>query len=179
MQASVDQLLAQIGEQKHPPLHLWHPPLSGDIDIEIRRDGSWWYCGRPMERAELVNLFASILRCEDGEHVLVTPVEKWRLRVEDVAFVAVSMQVAGAADSQLIAFTLNTGEQVACDAAHSLIVEQRDGGEPAPYLLLRDGLRARLSRAVFYELVDLAEADGGELIVHSGGARFCLGQLEE
>ena len=179
MRARVENLLAQIGEQKRPPLHLWQPPLSGDIDIEIRRDGSWWHEGGQIARIELVRLFASILCREGDDYFLVTPVEKWRLRVADAPFVAVALEVVGEGADRLLVFDSNVGERVACDAEHPLRVATRDGGEPAPYLLLRDGLWALLSRSVFYELVELAEARDDELIVHSRGAAFSLGRIDE
>ncbi len=179
MQTNLEHVLAQIGAQKRPPLQLWQPPLSGDIDIEIRRDGSWWHEGAQIARIELVRLFASILRREGENHFLVTPVEKWRIRVLDAPFVAVALEVFGEGGEQLLVFETNVGERIACDAGHPLQVKTRDNGEPAPYLLLRDGLRALLSRSVFYQLVELAEARDDELILRSRGAEFSLGRIDE
>ena len=88
-----EALLEQIGAQKHPPVHLWHPPLSGDMDMRIQRDGQWINEGRPILREPLVKLFASILRREGDEYFLVTPVEKWRISVEDAPFNAVALEV--------------------------------------------------------------------------------------
>ena len=158
-----------------PPVHLWNPAHCGEIDIVIRRDGTWWHEGSPIGREALVRLFASVLRLDpDGFH-LVTPVEKLRLRVEDAPFVAV--RADRTADGWR--FLTNVGDEVEAGPDHRLRVEtDPDTGEPAPYLHVRRGLEARLTRPVFYELVEAAEARGGELGIASGGAWFALGRPE-
>lgn len=159
-----------------PPIERWDPPLSGDIDIVIDRDGNWFHEGGRIERQPLVNLFASILRREsDGDYYLVTPVEKWRLQVEDAPLVAVALECAAPGGDQRLLFTLNTGWHIPLDGDHPLQV-QGSADLPRPYLALARGLTALLARPVYYELVGLAEqgAGGEGAWVTSYGERFSL-----
>lgn len=158
-----------------PPVHLWHPDHCGDIDILIRADGVWMHEGSPIGRAELVRLFSTVLRKDlDGYH-LVTPVEKLKIRVEDLPFRAVTMQAADG----VLRFTTDVGDVVEAGADHPIIVETDAAtGEPAPQVHVRADLWARIARPVFYELVDLAETAEGRLWVRSGGAVFPLGDVE-
>ena len=163
------------GRRGPPPVHLWNPTHCGEIDIRIRRDGVWMHEGSPIGREALVRLFASVLRLDpDGFH-LVTPVEKLRIRVDDAPFLAV--RADRMADGWR--FLTNVGDEVDAGPEHALRVEtDADTGAPAPYLHVRRGLEARLTRPVFYELVEAAETRGGELGVVSGGAWFPLGPAE-
>ena len=126
---------------KIPPVHLWNPEFCGDLDMEIRRDGTWFYMGTPIGRHALVKLFSSILKLEDGQYFLVTPVEKVGIRVVDKPFVAVDIEAAGAGAEQVISFTTNDEE-----------------GEPSPYVMVRAGMEALIDRKSFYRLVDLGES---------------------
>lgn len=172
-------------ERPLPPVERWNPPFSGDMDVRIARDGTWYHEGAPFQRETLVRLFASILRRdEDGHHYLVTPVEKWRIRVDDAPFLAVRLDAFGEGDNQSLRFTTNVGDTVTAGPDHPLVVEYRDpGGEPAPYVHIRGGLRALLSRAVFVELVELGEerstSDGRDYGVWSQGQFFQLGRLDD
>lgn len=139
-----------------PPVHLWDPPFCGDLDMEIRRDGTWFYLGTPIGREALVRLFSSILKLEDGKYFLVTPVEKVGIQVEDAPFIAVDFTVEGDGDTQTIRFTTNVGDAVLADADHAIRVEHSEDGEPRPYLRVRRGLEALIDRKSFYRLVDLA-----------------------
>ena len=167
------------GARSLPPVHLWNPAHCGDIDIRIARDGTWFHDGSPIGRAPLVRLFSTVLRKDpDGFH-LVTPVEKLRIRVDDAPFLATRVDRVGGA----LRFLTNVGDEVEAGPDHPLTVERDAGsGQPAPYLHVRRGLMARLTRPVFYELVDMAEARttaaGEELGVWSGGAWFTLGPAE-
>ena len=158
-----------------PPVHLWNPTHCGEIDIVIRRDGQWIHEGTPIGREALVRLFASVLRLDpDGFH-LVTPVEKLRITVEDAPFLAV--RADRTADGWR--FLTNVGDEVTAGPEHALRVETDPlTGAPAPYLHVRRGLQARLTRPVFYELVEAAESRDGELGVVSGGGWFPLGPAE-
>ena len=156
----------------------------GDFDIRIARDGTWFYQGSPIQRLPLAKLFASVLRREDdGAYLLVTPVERGRIVVEDVPFIAVALDAEGEGKARRLIFTTNLDEIVTAGAEHPLRVEEAPDGEPSPYILVRPGLEARLARPVFYELVDLAaeeEIDGEtQFGVWSGGRFFCLGDPGE
>lgn len=174
---TLDQIAELLSNQRgKPPIQNWHPELSGDIDIEIRADGRWFHEGGEIRRHELVKLFASILRREsDGEYYLVTPVEKWRIRVVDQPLLMVDQE----SSSEQILMKTNTDDWVPVDAAHPLEVStDAVSGEPYPTVQLPHGLRAKVARAVFYRLVELASEEAGELWVHSSGQRFSLGSIE-
>lgn len=172
-------------ERPLPPVDRWNPPFSGEMDLRIARDGAWYHEGAPIRREALVRLFASILRCdEDGYHYLVTPVEKWRIRVDDAPFLAVRVDATGTGSGQSLRFTTNVGDCVSAGPDHPLTVEYRlPGGEPAPYVHVRGRLRALLSRAVFLELIELGEerstATGRDYGVWSQGQFFSLGRLDD
>ncbi len=132
--------------------------------------------GTPIGRPRMVRLFSTVLRRDPGEFVLVTPVERVAIEVEDAPFIAVTVDVAGEGDSQTLTFTTNVGDQVTADADHPIRVsENPETGEPSPYVLVRGGLEARIARAAFYEMADLAVERDGRLGVFSGGAFFPLG----
>lgn len=158
-----------------PPLHLWNPPFCGDIDMEIRRDGTWFYQGTPIGRAPLVRLFSTILKREGDEFFLLTPVEKVRIRVQDAPFVAVDATVTGSGPAGQIAFATNVGDEVTAGPDHPIRVT-RDAatGEPAPYVMVRAGLEALIDRKTFYRLVDHATHHEGWFGLWSGGAFFGL-----
>jgi uncharacterized protein len=156
----------------------------GDLDMRIARDGTWFYRGSPIARPRLVKLFASVLRREgDGTYWLVTPVERGRVSVEDAPFVAVELTSEGEGPKRRLSFRTNLDEIVAAGPNHPLRVETAANGEPAPYILVRPGLEARLNRPVFYELVDIADAErgerGGPFGLWSGGMFFDLGDPED
>lgn len=179
-------LAAQLNSQRPlPPVDRWNPPLLGDMDLHISRDGVWRHEGTPIQREALVRLFASILRRdEDGCHYLVTPVEKWRIRVDDAPFLAIRLDVTGSGSEQRLTFTTNVGDVVTAGPDHPLSVEYPvPGGEPAPYIHIRGRLRALLSRAVFVELVEWGEEQlvANERIygAWSQGQFFKLGRLDD
>jgi uncharacterized protein len=140
-----------------PPVHLWNPPFCGDLDMRIKRDGTWHYLGSPIGRDRLVRLFSTVLRRdEDDKYYLVTPVEKIGITVDDVPFLAVAMKVTGDGEQQVLSFTSSVGDEVSVDADHPLrFVIDENTGEPAPYVLMRARLEALINRAVFYDLVEL------------------------
>ena len=160
------------------------PPIDrGDLDMRIARDGSWFYRGSPIGRLPLVKLFASVLRREaDGRYWLVTPAERGRIEVDDVPFLAVAVTVEGEGRDQQLIFRTNLDEFVTAGPDNPLRVETAASGAPAPYILVRDGLEARLARPVFYELVELGtEEPSGETTqfgVWSSGVFFQLGEPE-
>jgi|SRR5688572_14169754 hypothetical protein len=162
-------------ERRLPPVEQWHPSHCGDSAMRIARDGTWFHEGRPIGRPAMVRLFASILRREpDGSYVLVTPVEKLDIAVEDAPFVAVEMKSEGEDRGRNLAFRLNTGDLVLAGTDHRLRLDAREDG-PHPYLEVRAGLEARLARPVYYELAEIALAEGAQPPgVWSGGAFFAL-----
>ncbi|MGC9417646.1 MAG: DUF1285 domain-containing protein [Rhodovulum sp.] len=162
---------------KLPPVDSWNPPFCGDLDMRIARDGTWFYLGTPIGRAPLVRLFSTILKREGERYFLVTPVEKVGITVDDVPFVAVDFERAGAGPDQVLTFTTNVGDRVAAGAAHPIRVERDpETGEPAPYVLVRRNLEARIDRKSFYRLVDIGMRElheGAEWFgLWSGGAFF-------
>ncbi|MFC3711806.1 DUF1285 domain-containing protein [Sphingoaurantiacus capsulatus] len=172
--ADVARLLA---EKKLPPVDRWAPTNTGDSFMRIAADGSWFHEGRIIPRPALVKLFSTILRREpNGLHVLVTPVEKLDIEVEDAPFVAVEATSEGAGKDRRIGFRLNTDDYVIAGPDHELRVETAEDGSPRPYLHVRGGLDALVARSVFYELVELALAEGGERVgLWSEGAFFDFG----
>jgi hypothetical protein len=153
------------------PVERWNPPFCGDLDMEIRADGTWFYLGTPIGRMPLVQLFSTVLRRdEDGRTYLVTPVEKVGIRVEDAPFVAVEMDASGAGEGQVLTFRTNVGDVVEAGPEHPLRFVDEDGtGGLKPYLHVRGRLEALVGRAVMYELVGI-----GETIEIGGVAMFCV-----
>jgi hypothetical protein len=154
-------------------VHLWNPPFCGDLDMRIARDGTWFYLGTPIGRKELVRLFSTILRKDGDDYVLVTPVEKVGITVEDAPFVAVDFEVEGEGEDRRIVFVTNVGDRAEAGAERPIRVERdAETGEPAPYVLVRANLEALIDRKSFYRLVELGEHEGGWFGVRSGGVFF-------
>lgn len=153
-----------------PPVHLWNPPFCGDLDMEIRADGTWFYQGTPIGRPAMVRLFSTVLKREDDRFFLVTPVEKVGIRVEDAPFIAIDAEIA----ADRITFTTNVGDEVTADADHPIII-RGDRAGPRPYVHVRAGLEALIDRKTFYRLAAAAEdGPGGQAGVRSGGQFFAL-----
>ncbi|WP_298253995.1 DUF1285 domain-containing protein [Bradyrhizobium sp.] len=166
-----------------PPVHLWNPPFCGDLDMRISADGTWYYMGTPIGRPALVRLFSTILKREDGKHFLVTPVEKVGIRVDDAPFLAVEMIKEQGEQGQSLRFRTNVDDWVACDSAHPLRFEASADGGLMPYLHVRADLWAKVTRALYYDLVDIGEermVDGREMFgVTSSGTFFAMADAEE
>ena len=142
-----------------PPVERWNPAFCGDLDMEIRADGTWFYLGTPIGRMPLVQLFSTVLRKdEDGKTYLVTPVEKVGIRVVDAPFIAVEMNVSGAGCDQVITFRTNVGDVVEVGPDNPLrFVDEEGTGGLKPYVLVRGRLEALVARSVMYELVGHGE----------------------
>jgi hypothetical protein len=166
-----------------PPVHLWNPPFCGDLDMRIARDGTWFYQGTPIGRPALVRLFSTILKREDGKHFLVTPVEKVGIQVEDAPFLAVEMRKEQQDNGRLLQFRTNVDDWVPCDAAHRLRFEAAADGGLTPYLHVRADLWAKVTRALYYDLVDMGEervVDGYSMFgIVSGGEFFAMADAEQ
>lgn len=178
--AGLEGLLKGVRGRTPAPVERWDPPYCGDIGLKIKSDGTWLYQNSPIGREALVKLFASVLRKdEDGRTYLVTPAEKVDVAVEDAPFLAVDMAVHGSDRDQEIVFRTNVDDVVRCGPEHPLrFVRQEPGGGLKPYVLVRGRLEALLTRALLYELADLAadETQAGRTVpgVWSGGAFFAM-----
>ncbi|MEP5731513.1 MAG: DUF1285 domain-containing protein [Sulfitobacter sp.] len=156
-----------------PPLEEWNPPFCGDLDMHIRRDGTWFYQGTPIGRPELVKLFSTILWREGDSYFLVTPVEKVGITVEDAPFIAVDFDVTGEGVDQRLCFTTNLDDQAEAGPDHPIrVVRDPQTGEPAPYVLIRRNLEALIDRKSFYRLVDKGVHHDEWFGLWSGGAFF-------
>lgn len=169
------EIARAAAERRLPPVETWHPERCGDSEMRIARDGTWFHQGAVISRPEMVRLFSTILRREpDGRHVLVTPVEKLDIAVDDAAFVAVAMTTEGEGQRRRIGFALNTGDPVIAGAENTITVRGTED-EPSPYLHVRGGLEALIARPVYYELAEIAIAEGhAPPGVWSDGAFFPL-----
>ena len=183
-------LEALVARAKHagdglPPVEKWNPDFCGDLDMQIKRDGTWFYMGTPIGRAPLVRLFSTVLRKdEDGKTFLVTPVEKVGIEVEDAPFVAVEMNATGSGDGQTLTFRTNVGDLVEAGPEHPLhfeIIGETD--QLKPYVLVRGRLEALLARPVMYELIEHGEeieVDGETMFaLRSNGAVFTIMPAEK
>jgi uncharacterized protein len=164
-------------ERAGPPVEKWNPGHCGDIDMVIRKDGSWWHEGTRISREKMVRLFSTILRKDaDGLTYLVTPVEKVIVHVEDAPFLAVRVDRSEGPAGQVLSFMTNVGDLVLAGPHHPIrVTTDPETGEPSPYLLVRGRLEAKLTRPAFYELVSMGEARDQEWGVVSEGAFFALG----
>ncbi|GLQ31714.1 DUF1285 domain-containing protein [Litoribrevibacter albus] len=184
LEAHVSELIKDSSPKgsKPAPVELWNPELSGNIDIVVKRDGRWFHEGSEIKRKEIVKIFCNILKLENDEYFLVTPVEKWRIQVEDAPFLVVSLESIETEEGAALQLTTKTGESFVLGSDHHLEVEYKAGidGEPSPYALVRTNLKALIARNVFYQLVELAdvEEESGKsyMVVYSQGQRFVLGQ---
>lgn len=144
-----------------PPVESWQPEREGEIDILINSSGEWLYQGNKMERLSVVQLLSTILRKEGNDYFLVSPAEKLKLQVEDVPFIVVMMDVEGEGLEQALNFSTQVGDCFTLSPEHRLRLSYNEKGEPSPYLHVRNGMEAKLSRSVYYELVEkLVELDG-------------------
>lgn len=172
---SLADIARLASENKLPPVANWNPTHCGQSDMRIARDGTWFHQGSPIGRQAMVKLFSTILRREpDGSHVLVTPVEKLDIEVEDAPFQAVEMKAEGSGEAMRLAFRLNTDDLVTAGPEHALRFAETEEG-PRPYLHVRGGMEALIARPVYYALAEIALANGSEPAgVWSNGAFFPL-----
>jgi hypothetical protein len=174
----------RAGQKGPPPVHLWNPPFCGDLDMRIAADGTWYYLKTPIGRPALVKLFASVLWREGEKYFLVTPVEKVGITVDDAPFLAVEMQTQGEGAARVLNFRTNVDDWVVCGTDHALRFEpEQDTGGLKPYLHVRRDLWALVTRALFYDLVELGEereVDGRRMFgVSSGGAFYVMAPADD
>jgi hypothetical protein len=174
----------RAGERGPPPLHLWNPPFCGDLDMRIAADGTWFYLKTPIGRPALVKLFASVLWREGDKFFLKTPVEKIGITVDDAPFTAVEMKAEGEGAARMLSFRTNVDDWVACGPGHALRFEpEPETGGLKPYLHVRRELWALVTRALFYDLVELGEErdiDGRRMFgVASSGEFFAMAPADD
>ena len=179
----LESLAAAVGKGKYPPVEKWNPPFCGDLDMRIAADGTWFYLGTPIGRPALVRLFSTVIKREDGRYFLVTPVEKVGIRVDDAPFLAVEMEIENRGAGQNLIFRTNVDDVVRCDAEHRLRFEPETGtGGLRPYLHVRRDLWAKVTRALFFDLVVIGEVRevGGRRMfgVVSAGEFFAMAPEE-
>src|SRR4051794_13885582 len=176
--AARDAAAAGASAKGLPPVHLWNPPFCGDLDMRIATDGTWYYLGTPIGRPALVRLFSTILKREEDKYFLVTPVEKVGIRVDDAPFLAVEMAEDGEGAARKLSFRTSVDDWVPCDGNHRLRFEASADGGLTPYLHVRSELWAKVTRALYYDLVKMGEervVDGRELFgVVSDGVFFSM-----
>jgi uncharacterized protein len=180
---SIASVARETSRRGVPPVHLWNPPFCGDLDMRIASDGTWYYLKTPIGRPALVKLFASVLKREGDKYFLVTPVEKCGLLVEDAPFLAVELKAERADRDQLLHFRTNVDDWVTCGREHALRFEpESTTGGLKPYLHVRRDLWAKVTRALFYDLVELGEErdlDGARMFgVVSAGQFFAMAPAE-
>ena len=155
---SITGALSRASDKGLPPVERWNPPFCGDLDMRIAADGTWFYMKTPIGRPALVKLFASVLKREGDKYFLVTPVEKCGILVDDAPFLAVELKVEQGGAGQVLNFRTNVDDWVACGPAHALRFEpETDTGGLKPYLHVRRDLWAKVTRALFFDLVALGE----------------------
>jgi hypothetical protein len=185
--SALARLLAALGPEGNrrgpPPVERWNPDYCGDIDLRIAADGSWHYNGSPIARPALVRLFSTVLRKDPDRYVLVTPVERLGIAVEDVPFLAVEMAVDGEGEARQIAFRTNVDDVVAVGPDHPLRFERDATDGVKPYVLVRGELWARVTRALALDLLALGEerqAEGGAVFgVAAAGLFFPVAPAAE
>ncbi len=178
---SLDQILHDLdmadGQAKNRLA--WNPEREGSIDIRIAANGTWFHEGRPIPRDSMVKLFSGILRREDDQYFLVTPVEKLKIQVDDAPFVARLVETIEQPGGSAIIFTTNTDERIPLDDNHALrIVSSAEDDQPRPYLMVREGMEALVSRSAFYDLLNLADLqetqDGYTMTLSSFGKSYTI-----
>jgi hypothetical protein len=179
---TLSEIAQQAAEGKLPPVESWNPAHCGDSAMRILADGTWLHEGSPIGRASMVRLFSTVLRREqDGSHVLVTPVEKLSIAVEDAPFIAVEVKSEGEGEKRRLAFRTNVGDLVVAGPDHPLVLEDRGHGARL-YLRVRGGLDALVGRPAWYELANLAideeKGPDGGIGLWSDGLFFPLGTTE-
>ena len=188
---SIEQLFADLFEQTHhhscklPPVHLWHPKKTGNIDLRIDREGRWLHESVEIKRSSMVKLFSSLLKVENGQYFLVTPNEKWQIQVDIAPFFIIDAKRTTRQRVQAISVITKTDERVLLGRDNPLIIDCKHPKEPMlPLVHIRNKLNALVSRAAYYQLVDwgceqLANEGKNLLILESLDCQFLLGELPE
>lgn len=168
---SLSEIAALVSDRKLPPVEQWNPEKLGDSEMRIATDGRWFHQGGEIRRPAMVRAFSTLLRRDgDDKFWLVTPHERLSIIVEDAPFIAVEVRSEGVGDQRVLAFRLNSDDLVIANAEH--VLEFR----PLPYLLVRDGLWAKIARPVYYELAEMALTENSDPVgLWSSGSFFPIG----
>ena len=173
----ISQQLEENSDKKLPPVELWDPPYCGEIDLQIKGDGSWYYNGTVFKRLSLVKLFASVLKKEDEDYYLVTPVEKVKIQVDDVPFVLTQWDWQDEDKAEMRVST-NLDDKFMLNAEHPVTL----GDDGSLYVIVRRNLLAKVHRNVYYQWIDIAKEEktehGTEMVFYSAGQRICLGLID-
>ena len=176
----MEKLAQAAADEKLPPVDAWQPTVEKDMGLRISRDGAWHYLGSPIARPSLVRLLSRVMKREGEDFFLVSPVEKLRIEVEDAPFIATLMQVSGKGKEQVLRFETNVGDATLAGPDHAMRFEiDPTSGEPSPYVHVRARLEALISRAVFYDLVELGVVEGDDFGVWSHGVFFPITKADE
>ena len=177
---NIDCLFKQLQEKKLPPVHQWNPDLCGDIDIQIKRNGDWYYQGSLIQRPSMVRLFSKVLRRDGDSYFLVTPAEKLQVVVDDAPFTAISMDVLLDNDIQYLVFTNNVGDKTIAGKDNSIFINyDYESDQPSPYVEVRDGLNGLIVRPVYYQMAERCIERDGYYGVWSDGQFFKLDKVED
>ena len=173
--SSIFTELSQLDEDTFPPVEEWNPPLCENIEMKIDRSGKWYFMNSPIGRERMVKLFSRVLRKDNDEYFLVTPVEKIKIHVEDKPFVIIDFEVNNFDDIQTITLKTNTEEVFIVNEEHPIRIEINPStNEPSPYVLVRKNLEGLLTRSVYYGLIEICEEVAGNYGIYSSGNFFHL-----
>lgn len=176
---SLTDIADAISQRALPPVNAWQPEVTRDVDIRIARNGDWFYRQSRIDRPRMVKLFSTVLRVDNHETFLVTPQERLRIVVDDAPFTAVLVEQHGVPDAKALVFTTNVGDRVIADEQHPItMVFSAADGQPSPYVLVRDCLKALISRPAYYQLAEWAEERSGIWGVESRGCFMALSEVE-
>ncbi len=173
--SSIFAELSKLDDDTFPPVEEWNPPICDNVEMRIDRTGKWYFMNSPIGRDRMVKLFSRVLRKDDEEYFLVTPVEKIKIHVEDKPFLIVDFEITHTKDHQIISFRTNTDEVFSVNEDHPIRIETNlFTNEPSPYVLVRKNLEGLLSRNVYYGLIDLCEEMEGSHGIYSAGNFYKL-----
>jgi len=186
-----DKLFSDLIEQQKdhlgtlPPVHLWCPEKTGDMDLRIDREGRWIHEGREIKRPAMVKLFSTILKFEDGKFFLVTPVEKWQINVDIAPFFIIEARREERNAKQAVVLVTSTDDFIVVGEDHPLVIKQGMVAEEiSPLVSVRDNLMGLISRSVYYQLIDWGQVVSlpngvNELFLESLGSSFSLGYFPD
>ena len=172
--SSIFSELSNLDQDTFPPVDEWDPPLCENVSMRIDRSGKWYFMDSPIGRERMVNLFSRVLRKDNDDYFLVTPVEKIKLEVEDKPFVIIDFEIINKDDEQIVTFKTNTDEIFEVNNDHPIFIEYKDKNEPSPYVIVRKNLEGLINRNVYYKLIENCEEIDNNFGIYSSGVFFRL-----